>query len=169
MNTAAATSVTREGRAFWLAKTVPASANLQVKGKFYFGSSIALLGVSSTGIAGGIILGLPLLGVLAAVIVALLIGGAISAIGVTMDMTRPKLYWESERQAIKQNMNAFLITMVGFAIVIVYAITAVLLGSSGLPDILIWVILIAIALLVFIAFEKRMSAKAERAYDNIEF
>lgn len=169
MNTAAATSVTREGRAFWLAKTVPASADLQVKGKFYFGSSIALLGVASTGIAGGIILGLPLLSVLAAVIVALLMGGAVSAIGVTMDMQRPKLYWESERQAIKQTMNAFLITMVGFAIVIVFAIAAVLLGSSGLSDILIWLILIAVALFVFIAFERRMSAKAERAYDNIEF
>ncbi len=169
MNSAAATAVTREGRAFWLAKSVPVSAKLQVKGKFYFGCSIALLGVFTTGLVGGIILGLPLLSVLAAAVVALLIGAAVSAIGVTRDMSKPKLYWDSERQAIKQNMNAFMIVMVGFAMIAVFAILAYFLGSSGLADVLVWMILIAFASTVLIAFERLMSAKAEKAYDKIDF
>lgn len=169
MNTAAATAVSREGRSFWIAKTVPVSAKLQIKGKFYFGCSIALLGVFTTALTGDIILGLPLLSVIAGAVVALLIGATISAIGINMDMSKPKLFWESEQQAIKQNMNAFLAVMLGFAMIIIFGIAGALLVVSQLPEVLVWLILIALAFLIFIAFERLMSAKADKAYDNIDF
>lgn len=168
MNPASATVISREGRAFWLAKMIPVSAQQQIKGKYWFSVSITLFGVITTAVLGGIILNLPLLSVLAGAIVAVLLGSAVSAIGVTMDMAKPKLIWESEQQAIKQNMNAFFATMLGFVAIGLFALLAVLLVMSKLPEAVVWIILITVALGMAILFERVMSSKAERAYERID-
>ncbi len=168
MNPASATVVSREGRAFWLAKLIPVSARLQIRGKYWFSLSICFLGVLSTAVLGGIILKLPVLSVLAGAIVAALLGSAVSAMGVMMDMAKPKLIWESEQQAIKQNMNSLFATMLGFVTIGIFAGLSVLLTALNLPEALVWTILIAFSLGAAILFERLMSSKAEKAYSGID-
>ncbi len=168
MNPAAATVISREGKAFWIAKMVPVSAKQQIKGKFYFGCSIALLGVLATAVLGGIILKLPILSVMAGAIVAILLGTAVSAISVLLDMAKPKLLWESEQQAIKQNMNAFFATMLGFLVILSFGYFGFRLVTSGMSAVLIWGILIAVALCLAILFERIMNMKAKKAFERID-
>lgn len=151
MNGIAGTAISREGNGAGYMKFLPVPVWKQVLAKTLVGIIVAYIGVIIfsmlffyMGITMEVILpglGLALIGV-----------GFSAFCGIAIDLVHPKLHWDNEQQAMKQNMN-LLITILfsgGVAAVVVCVaiafgfdlITSILvLGSSGL-------VLVAIVLLL---------------------
>ena len=78
----------------------------QIQAKVFSGLIISFLGIIFMLIPFGIILGIPPLSLFLAFIASLLSGILINYIGIIVDMIHPKLVWEQEAAAVKQNLNA---------------------------------------------------------------
>jgi ABC-2 type transport system permease protein len=106
LNLITVTAISREGSNVYFMKFIPMSYFKQIQAKVYSGLIISFLGIVFMLVPFGIILGIPLLFIFLAFIAALLSGILINYIGIIVDMIRPKLVWEQEAAAVKQNLNA---------------------------------------------------------------
>ena len=149
MNSIGVTTFSREGKNFWIQRTLPIKAKDQIIGR-----TLASLGIQLLGIV-------VLLGVLAflikinieSIIIIFLLGLLSSIpttlIGMIIDISRPKLSWTNPQQAMKQNLNVLMGMLAGIVyigligllvkqlygqidIVIIYAIIAVIIGVTSL-------------------------------------
>jgi ABC-2 type transport system permease protein len=106
LNLITVTAISREGSNVYFMKFIPMSYFKQIQAKVYSGLLISFLGIVFMLVPFGIILSIPPLFIFLAFIAALLSGILINYIGIIVDMIRPKLVWEQEAAAVKQNLNA---------------------------------------------------------------
>lgn len=109
---AASTAVSREGKGYYFMKYIPVPYEVQVRAKVHLGIVIGWLGtllyVLIAGVMGIVLLGLnPLVVVFALVISALTVVMA-NYLQMLVDLSNPKLTWDNEQIAVKQNMNVML-------------------------------------------------------------
>ena len=72
-------------------------------------------------------------------------GILLSAICVWIDLARPKLHWDTETEAIKQNFNVMLAMLIGVAVTACIGIGVyLLLAHTAIPA---WAVLIAMTAL----------------------
>lgn len=136
------TSLSREGSEFFVMRSMPVSAKLQLSAKYLLGFSVSLIlslpftiGISLYFIltAGANWLLLPF-----AVIVSVCIAAIINDLQLFFDARNPKLYWESEETVIKKESRGLLCGLAGFLFVILLegaSVAAVFL--LNIPDIAI--------------------------------
>ncbi|MDD3268735.1 MAG: hypothetical protein PHX14_05390 [Syntrophomonadaceae bacterium] len=104
-NAITATSISREGREFFISKYIPLSYRKQILAKLL---SAYLLGVSGAVL---LVIAVRVLMPLDNSLIAMLLGVSMVAItpvieaGLIIDLYNPKLNWENEQQAFKQNFN----------------------------------------------------------------
>jgi ABC-2 type transport system permease protein len=104
-NMAAPTVLSREGTHVWLSKVIPVPYRTQAFGKLLFSWSInAATQILGLVVAMILFPGLAVQTVLAC-ICALIGAVALAAVCMMIDISRPKLKWSSEAEAIKQNLN----------------------------------------------------------------
>ncbi|MCI8514200.1 MAG: hypothetical protein HFI93_06170 [Lachnospiraceae bacterium] len=109
LTAASGTSISREGTNFSYMKYIPLSYRDQIRGKLLCGIEICAVGSSGyTGIL--LVLAVAFLGVPAAalplgLILSVLINVLFNCLQLLVDLWRPKLVWETETQAVKQNLN----------------------------------------------------------------
>jgi len=107
-NGIAATSISREGENILFNKYIPVSYKTQILAKVISGVLMGLAGLLSLGIAAAAVLKISL------VLLALICGTSLLAIlfsnlsGVMLDLFNPKLHWDNEQKAVKQNINLLL-------------------------------------------------------------
>ncbi|NTW95666.1 MAG: hypothetical protein HGB31_03505 [Erysipelotrichaceae bacterium] len=106
LNLITVTAISREGTNVYFMKFIPMSYFKQIQAKVFSGLIISFLGIVFMLIPFGIILGIPPLSLFLSFIAALLSGVLINYIGIIVDMIHPKLVWEQEAAAVKQNLNA---------------------------------------------------------------
>lgn len=165
---AASTTVSREGKLFWLLRTLPVSPQRQIMAKFLFGMSIALLTMLLLAATSVIFLGLDIGVVAAALLLGLLASIAPLGLSQLLDVLRPKLAWNNETEAIKQNMNAMLGMVIGWAYVALLGYGCYLAMQAGVG---IGVLIGAVAALsaVFaVATLLGLGAAAKRTWNKIE-
>lgn len=110
-NAVTATSLSREGKQFFISKYIPLSYQEQIKAKLF---SAYIFGISGTVL---MIIAARILMPIDIKIIGMLLGVGMVAImpvieaGLIIDILQPKLQWENEQQAFKQNLNV-LISMV---------------------------------------------------------
>lgn len=160
INVACMTMYSREGAAIWIPLAVPVRAKAFYDGKLLCSLSISLVSVLMTALAfmgflrinaalafGSALLGF--LGCLPALILMLL-----------LDMGWPRLHWDSERQAMKSNVNSMLGMLIGFIFGPLLFLAGFALVSAGLSlpqAILIVTALCALLAVAFYTLSARVS------------
>lgn len=105
------TSFSREGKNFWIQKHLPITAKDQAMGRSIAALAIMLLGILSTLIVGNIMFDMSVFSNIAVIVLSATMSLPIIALGLLIDVLRPKLNWKSPQEAMKQNTNV-LISMV---------------------------------------------------------
>lgn len=114
-NPTASTSVSREGDNLYISKFLPVSYLNQLVAKII--SSMIINGILILIIAVVMVLvGVPVTLVLLTVILAILELYFMAAVGVLIDLSSPKLIWDDEQKAVKQNFNSLKCTLVGLVL-----------------------------------------------------
>ncbi|HBS91781.1 MAG TPA: hypothetical protein DEA51_04865 [Erysipelotrichaceae bacterium] len=111
INMISATAISREGQFFYFMKMIPMSYRDQLNAKAASGIILSLSGILFTIIFAGSYLKLPFYLILILLFFAIMATLFINYISLLVDVLHPKLVWESEQAAVKQNMN-FLFTMI---------------------------------------------------------
>lgn len=104
-NAITATSLSREGKEFFISKYIPLSYKQQVLAKLLSGYLLSIIGAVLL-LIGAIILmplDIALIGMILAVSLVAIV--PIIEAGLLIDIFRPKLDWDNEQKAVKQNLN----------------------------------------------------------------
>lgn len=168
MNLVASTSISREGSTLWVLKMIPVSAKHQILGKFLQGYMVSLLGVISTGSMLGFFIKLSPFRLLFVILLGLIVSISMTAINLLIDVFHPKLSWNSEQEAMKQNLNGGLGMLVSVLIIALLAAFALLLIFSGASEGLIYLGLTAISLVFGALSMLALFALAEKKYRQYE-
>ena len=168
MNIVASTSVSREGKNFWIAKMIPVSPQQQILAKFLQGYSISALGIVTTSIVLGIFIKFSFPRILVIVIIGLLTSVSMTALNLLLDVLHPKLSWNSEQEAMKQNMNGGLGMLVSIFIMAVLAACTVALILLQAPAWVIFVGLGIVSIILGIPSLLALFGVAEKKYKEME-
>ena len=139
LNVAASTSVSREGMSFWMGLTVPVRPRSHIMGKYLCSLLVALITVVVMLVC--LIIVLPALTpiLLYALPPAVCATAATTGMSMLPDMLRPKLKWDSEAEAMKQNLNSLLGMLTSSPAIILMGLIAVWAGffSPSAPTVII--------------------------------
>lgn len=119
MNMTTATSISREGKNFYIMKCIPMSYRDQIKAKVASGSVISFLGtVFYIVIIESILvfLGMNFLIIPLSIFICIVSVLLLNYIQMLLDLAYPKLTWETEAAAVKQNFHASLGVFIGLGI-----------------------------------------------------
>jgi|BioPla2DNA2_1021312.scaffolds.fasta_scaffold09548_1 ABC-2 type transport system permease protein len=105
INSITSTSISREGQNLYISKYLPVSYKTQILAKALSGAIVSFIGVVTILISVTVFLELPLY--LSFMIAGISLFGIVcmSFIGVMIDLFHPKLNWDNEQKAVKQNLN----------------------------------------------------------------
>ena len=168
MNLVASTSLSREGKTFWITKLIPVSAKQQVTAKFLISYLISVVGIIVTGIIMCVFIKESLIWVLGAILVSLLGAVPMVALNLLLDVFHPKLVWNSEQEAMKQNMNGGIGMLLSLLILLVLGIVTFLMLVLQLPMWLVFIALGVVSVILGILSAMALYAVAERKYRELE-
>ncbi|OPZ94028.1 MAG: hypothetical protein BWY74_00895 [Firmicutes bacterium ADurb.Bin419] len=113
VNCVTATAISREGQNLYISKYLPTAYKVQIMAKVLSGVVIALIGLTTMLIAAGVILELPLY-IMALILLTGLVGILFTSFtGIIIDLLNPKLHWDNEQKAVKQNLNVLFNMLIG--------------------------------------------------------
>ncbi|NJP40326.1 hypothetical protein HCH52_04585 [Oscillospiraceae bacterium HV4-5-C5C] len=108
INGMAPSALSREGQNAYYMKLLPASYNRQVLAKWINATLVTLLPGLLLIVAAAILLRLPFYLSLYGILVMLSWSGLSSSAGILLDLYRPRLTWDNETQAVKNNLGVLL-------------------------------------------------------------
>lgn len=168
MNLVASTALSREGQTLWITKMIPVTARQQVNAKLLVSMIVSAIGVLATALIMLIFFKLPVIWVLGATVAGIIGSVPMVALSLLLDVFHPKLIWNSEQEAMKQNMNGGLGMLISMLVLLIYgAVGAVLLILKlSVPVVLLGIVLVsglfgALSLLA-------LYAVADRKYRELE-
>ena len=165
MNLISATAISREGSNVMFMKYIPMEFKQQIHAKTNCGIIVSLISMLVTVIIAYVIF--PYLPIyyyivcfLASIITTLLGNYA----GILVDMAHPKLVWEQEAAAVKQNMTAMIAMMGGMALcgLMVFAVFMLPFDDITMTTTLVTVVCIALTLVLRILVDKSAKKLFER-------
>lgn len=109
INSIAASSFSREGKNFGFMKTVPLEYDKQITVKALVSISVAFIGFNLFSIIFFVSIGLPLVMILFFVLVSFLCILFVTFLGIVIDSINPKLIWDDELNALRENSNNFIV------------------------------------------------------------
>lgn len=168
MNLVASTSLSREGQTIWITKMIPVSARQQVNSKLIVSMLASALGVVTTGVIMVAFFKLPVLWVIGAAVVGLIASVPMVALSLILDVFHPKLIWNSEQEAIKQNMNGVLGMLLSILILLLLGAVAVIMLLAGLPIVLILIAVSVVSIILGVLSLLALYSVAERKYREME-
>ncbi len=164
VNVTASTSLSREGRTFWVSRMIPVLPRQQIYAKFLAAYTMAAAGLMLTTVLMVAFLHMSPYRCALALAIGLL--GAIPCTITNMlpDLIRPKLNWTNPYEAVKQNLNV-MISMVACAVVLgVEVLVAVVLVLLKLPEWLVYALLAALMAAQSLAGVKALDIASIRYY-----
>ena len=153
------TSISREGKSFWVTQMVPVSQKEQMKGRVK--ASVILYWIASFLyiILFGVLLKFDFLYIIYGLMVSF--AGAIpfAYAGLLIDYIKPKLQWDKESEAAKQNFNAVLGIIISVVFSIIYCIPIIVFIAGAITETVALiampvVILICILLMRYIFYKR---------------
>lgn len=116
MNSIAASALSREGRNFNIMKIIPVSFHTQIYAKVGLGFLCSMLSSLLTLILLNIFIEIPLFFTLL-LLVPMILGALIpNFVGILAELLWPKLLWDNEQKAVKQNLNVLFEIFAGFGL-----------------------------------------------------
>lgn len=152
-NAIATTAISREGKNLYILKYIPMKYIDQLMAKVFSALVIGVAGMLVVCLIGLILLKLPLDLVLLMIIVGFIGILFTSFIGIFIDLIFPKLNWDNEQKAVKQNFNVMISMIVciafgAFTVFMVFkfsltkwAVFALILGLYSILDLLLYYLL----------------------------
>ncbi|MEG0823838.1 MAG: hypothetical protein RSG07_04975, partial [Erysipelotrichaceae bacterium] len=116
MDLISSTSISREGSNYKFMKYIPISYMTQINAKVLSGFVVGEIGMLILLIPIAIFLKIPLLLLIVAIIASSISNLLGNYLGIIIDILHPKLIWESEASAVKQNMNGMLAMLMSFVL-----------------------------------------------------
>ncbi len=168
MNIVASTTLSREGNTFWVTKMIPVSAKQQVASKFLVSYFISAFGVAVTGIIMWLFMNQPLIWVIGAAAVGLLGAVPMVALSLLLDVFHPKLVWNSEQEAMKQNINGGIGLLLSLLVLAVLGLSTYVLVILRQPMWFIFIALGAVSVMLGILSVLALFEVAERKYRELE-
>lgn len=107
-NGIAATSISREGENVFFNKYIPVSYKTQIMAKVIAGVIMGVVGMLSISLVAVILLKLPLSLMALMCVTSFLAILFSNFVGIIIDLYNPKLHWDNEQKAVKQNLNLML-------------------------------------------------------------
>lgn len=168
INPAAATTISREGKNFWLSKTIPINAEVQVKAKFFAVLSISALTALTTITTVAILFKIPFLIAIQALVLATIITTALTCSNIIIDLLRPKLKWDTEQEAIKQNMNVILAMGAQILLLLVLGGVSALLFKLKASLIVNGAVVFVLSSIITLVLYQAVIKISQYAFDKIE-
>lgn len=141
LNSIGSTTFSREGKNFWIQRTLPIKAEDQIIGRVLSSLGIQLLGVIILCISLSFIVKLNLTSILLITVLGLLGSIPLTQIGMVIDIIRPLLDWDNPQKAMKQNLNV----LIGMGLGTLYAGGIVFLVIKILKKIDVYIIYFLLA------------------------
>jgi ABC-2 type transport system permease protein len=113
MNLVTCTCISREGKNYIFMKYVPVSYRTQLNAKAASGLAVSVAGLVLFFAGLEIIFKAPLTVFLGALILSLPGGILMNYLGMLIDLAKPKLVWDNEQRAVKQNVNSVILIFGG--------------------------------------------------------
>lgn len=168
INTIASTSVSREGKFFYISKMIPVPAELQARAKMVHGLIGAVVSAIPMLVAYLWLARPAPLNFLAAALIGLtgtLMG---QAVGLYVDMRAPRLKWTNPQQAVKQNFNAVIPMFLMMPIIGLAALLAVKLFVAEWNYGLIYLLFILLFSIPGAIFYRITAGAANRLYHRLD-
>ena len=108
MNTIASTSFSREGKHFSFMKYIPVSYKDQWLSKFIISFIISFIGINFYTTVFYILIKLDIMTTIIYYIISILSISSINLLGMYIDSIQPKLIWDDENNALRENYNTFI-------------------------------------------------------------
>ncbi|NTZ20310.1 hypothetical protein EXW96_23110 [Paenibacillus sp. JMULE4] len=112
-NPTASTSISREGTGFFVNKYLPVAYGKMISAKMLAGWLLTLSSAFLLTALAYLLLQLPLLLVLLLLLVSIPATLFCCSTGVLIDLLMPKLHWDNEQKAVKQNLNGIYNMLIG--------------------------------------------------------
>jgi len=132
-NAITATAISREGESIFVTKYLPVDYGKQILAKVLSGLILGLAGMLLITLTIGLLLGMPIY-----LIFLLIFSGSwgvlfSSLAGMAIDLNFPKLHWDNEQKAVKQNLNVMIMIMIAvvFSGLIIFAVIKMHLGLAA--------------------------------------
>ena len=168
MNLVASTALSREGKTIWVAKMIPVTARQQVDAKFLSSYFVSAIGVLMTTLIMVVLLKLPILWAIGATIVGLIGSVPLAALNLLIDVFHPKLVWNSEQEAMKQNMNGGIGMLISFIVLLIMAAVAFGALLLGLPVTAAFAAVAVVSAILAAVSLFALPAVAEKKYREME-
>ncbi|WP_313756101.1 putative ABC transporter permease subunit [Tissierella sp.] len=117
LNSIGATTFSREGKCFWIQRTLPIKVEDQIIGRVLSSLAIQVLGIIALLISLIFIVKLDILNIIFIIILGLLGSIPMTELGMVIDILRPMLDWDNPQKAMKQNLNV----LIGMGVGTLYA------------------------------------------------
>jgi ABC-2 type transport system permease protein len=147
INIVSSTSLSREGRTFWISKIIPVSSREQIKAKILHGMSIQGIGILFTGIILEIVVKYSIFRFIAIIFLAVLGDLLLVILNLIIDVFHPKLYWNNPQEAVKQNINGIFGMITTILVAALLGGFSVILILAHTPE---WLVYAALAVLISI-------------------
>lgn len=131
-NGVTATAISREGTNVFINKYIPISYTEQIMGKVMAGVLLGICALICMLIMAAVIFAIPLYMIVLIAIIGLLGVFFTSFVGILIDLNYPKLYWDNEQKAVKQNMNVVV------SIIISMIVAAVVIAPTAILKLNVW-------------------------------
>lgn len=165
INCITSTSISREGQNLYISKYLPASYKTQIMAKVLSGVIISLIGVVTILISVTVFLQIPLHLVFLIAGISLIGIVCMSFIGVMIDLIHPKLNWDNEQKAVKQNINPLFHMLLGSILAGATVWASVVLHFGALMA--CGVIILAFGIIDFVLY-KVIATKGVKLFNDME-
>ncbi len=130
LNSIASSSFSREGKNFYFMKYIPMDYSSQVSVKLLVSFIIAFVGVNVFSLIFYLVIGLKVSAMFIFLIISFLAILFICSLGIIIDSINPKLVWDDELNALRENSNNFIVMGISIFMFIVLAGLCYLLYKS---------------------------------------
>lgn len=168
MNLVASTSLSREGKTFWITKLVPVSAKQQVTAKLLMSYIISAIGVIVTGVIMWAFMKVQPVWVLSSILLGMLGSVPMVALNLLLDVFHPKLIWNSEQEAMKQNMNGGIGMLLSVLVLAILGAVAFIMLLARLPLWLVFIAIGAVSVILGTLSMLALYAVADKKYRELE-
>ncbi|MCM8709464.1 transporter [Clostridium sp. SYSU_GA19001] len=116
VNPVAPTAISREGQKLFVCRYLPISYKKQIMAKVLSSVLLNFIGLGLLIIIAAVILVPPVYLIIQLIVLAVLATLFGSFLGILIDLIFPKLQWDTEQRAVKNNFNVIILMFIGFAV-----------------------------------------------------
>lgn len=133
LNYTPSTSISREGKCLWIPEIVPVPLKSQVKGRLAAAVLFYVLSGALFVVIFGILLKIRIFYMIYGLLIVFAGSLPYACAGLAVDLAHPKLIWDKEAEAVKQNFNGMLGMLLSIVMMIVYMVPFILYLAKILP------------------------------------